>query len=171
MQVGDSVRLVDPRSQNRDLGHPRHRCDLMLTCMECGAVYEAECDDCARRFDSLLALDHSRTEPWGSRHGLAFSVFALQHPSRFPPDVAERAWILLYSVYVQGNDYQRVTAALRRMGRQNPNWGVPPLSGHRPASFPVTIADLGSFPADRYPEDLDRWCKATVAAWRAAGTA
>ncbi len=139
----------------------------MTTCLECGATYEDDGDDCPRRFHALLALDHSRTEPWGSRHGLAFSAFALQHPGRFPPDVAERAWILLYSVYVLGSDYQRVTAALRRLGRQSPDWDVPALPSPRPAPpFAVTIADLGSFPAASYPEQLDRWCRAALAGWR-----
>ena len=143
-----------------------------MTCIECGAVYEADGDDCARRFESLLALDHSRTEPWGSRHGLAFSAFALQHPGRFPADVAQRAWILLYSVYVQGSDYQRVTAALRRVGRQNPDWAVPPLPETTPsAPFAVTITDLGLFAAESYPEQLDRWCRAALAGWGVAGPA
>src|SRR5215469_2689129 len=104
----------------------------MPTCPECGAVYASDTDDCAARFEALLALDHSRTEPWGSRHGLAFSAFALQHPGRFPPDVAVRAWIMLYSVYVLGSDYQRVTTAMRRMGRQNPDWDIPPFPGDNP---------------------------------------
>ena len=140
---------------------------LKPACLECGAVYQAEGDDCARRFDSLLALDHSRTEPWGSRHGLAFAAYALQHPGRFPADVAERAWTLLYSVYVLGHDCQRVTAALRRMGRQNPEWGVPPLPPRKPSPhFSVTIADLGSFDAGTYPQQLELWCKAALAGWR-----
>jgi hypothetical protein len=139
----------------------------MPTCPECGAVYARDADDCGARFDALLALDHSRTEPWGSRHGLAFSAFALQHPGRFPPDVAGRAWIMLYSVYILGSDYQRVTTAMRRMGRQNPDWGIPPLpAGKARPPFTVTIANLGSFEAEKYPELLDRWCNATLAGWR-----
>jgi len=139
----------------------------MASCEECGALYDAEGDDFARRFDALLALDHSRTEPWGSRHGLAFSAFALQHPARFPADVAERAWIMLYSVYVQGSDYQRVTAALRRVGRENPEWDVPPLPPRRPSpAFSVTIADLGTFEAESYPRLLELWCKAALEGWQ-----
>ena len=53
-------------------------------CEECGAEYPEPADSCQARFDQLLALDHSRQEPWGSRHGLAFAAFALQHPRRFP---------------------------------------------------------------------------------------
>jgi hypothetical protein len=47
-------------------------------CPECGATYSEEGDSCAARFDQLLALDHSRREPWGSRHGQAYAAFALQ---------------------------------------------------------------------------------------------
>lgn len=139
----------------------------MHICPECGATYQAADDNCASRFDALLALDHSRTEPWGSRHGLAFSAFALQHAGRFPPDVVERAWILLFKVFEQGDDYRRVIDALRRAGRQNPQWLVPPIPNTRPAPrFAVTIADLGAFPAEIYPEQLDAWCKAGLAAWQ-----
>ena len=139
----------------------------MPNCRECGAVYADEGDNCSARFDVLLALDHSRTEPWGSRHGLAFSAFALQHPDRFPPDVAERAWILLTSVYELGHDYARATAALRRLGRKRPEWDVPPLPDPpcKP-SYDVTIADLGSFDAETYPDGLDRWCEAALTGWR-----
>lgn len=141
----------------------------MFPCPECGAIYQEDGDDCQRRFDALLALDHSRTEPWGSRHGLAFSAFALQHPSRFPPDVALRAWTMLYSVYVLGNDYLRVTAALRRLGRQNPDWDLPALPASRPASpFAFTISDMGSFTAPSYPDQLDGWCRAALNGWDAS---
>src|ERR1051326_7998235 len=53
----------------------------MVRCVECGAEYESDEDSCVARFDRLLALDHSRQEPWGSRHGQAFAAFALQHPA------------------------------------------------------------------------------------------
>ena len=139
----------------------------MHICPECGARYEAAEDNCARRFDALLALDHSRTEPWGSRHLVAVSAYALQHPMRFPPDVAERAWILLFKVYEQGEDYRRVTDALRRAGRENPRWDVPTIpAGHPAPHFETTIADLGDFAADIYTEQLDTWCKAGLQAWR-----
>ncbi|HWE84268.1 MAG TPA: DUF5946 family protein [Terracidiphilus sp.] len=139
----------------------------MRTCPECGASYEAADANCARRFEALLALDHSRNEPWGSRHGLAFSAYAIQHSDRFPPDVLERAWILLYKVYVNGEDYRRVTDALRRSGRRNPDWELPPVPQSRPRPhFAVTIADLGSFPSETYPQQLEDWCKASLQAWR-----
>ena len=64
---------------------------MSATCNECGARYGNSTDSCVVRFDQLLALDHSRREPWGSRHGLAFAVFALQHPQRYPAGTRVRA--------------------------------------------------------------------------------
>lgn len=136
------------------------------TCRECGAAYYQESESCASRFDALLALDHSRTEPWGSRHGLAFSAFALQHADRFSRMVLERAWILLWKVYREGEDPRRVTAALARFGKQSPDWVVPPLPEGKPdANYSVTIASLGSFAAEDYPRNLDAWCNAALAGW------
>ena len=73
---------------------------LRMICQECGAVLGADGDDCQRRSTPSLP-SITPAQPWGSRHGRAFSAFALQHPNRFPLDVPERAWILLYSVYIQ----------------------------------------------------------------------
>ena len=138
----------------------------MTTCASCGATYSVSGDDCNARFDALLALDHSRSEPWGSRHGLAFSAFALQHPDRYDPDVLQRAWLFLNAVYIRGSDRADVARALRRGGRETPQWDVPPLPAERPrGSFDLTIADLGSFAADAYAANLDRWCRATVSGW------
>ena len=139
----------------------------MARCPDCGAVYLAPGDGCAARFNALLALDHSRREPWGSRHGLAVSAFALQHPGRYGRDVLERAWLYLFSVYVTGRDRGRVARALRRAGKAAPGWAVPPLPAARPEPrFGVTIADLGSFAAETYASQLDSWCQAALAAWR-----
>ena len=67
----------------------------MGSCEDCGASYAAPDVDCSMRFDELLALDHSRREPWGSRHGLAFCAFALQHPRTYDRDVLQRAWLMV----------------------------------------------------------------------------
>ena len=121
---------------------------MIAACPGCGAVYASAEESCAGRFEAFLALDHSRVEPWGSRHALAFSAFALQHPDRFARDVLERSWLILYSVYVQGNDADHVVKGLRRTGKRLPNWGLPPLPAGTPAPhFAVTIADFGLFPA------------------------
>lgn len=139
---------------------------MAFTCVECGAIYDRESDSCAGRFEVLLAFDHSRTEPWGSRHGLAFSAFALQHPDRFQRSVVERAWILLFKVYNEGEDPRRVIDALKRYGKQNPNWTVPPLpAGNPDGNYSVTIASLGAFAPETYAENLDAWCRDALASW------
>lgn len=142
----------------------------MARCADCGAVYPSPDGGCAARFNALLALDHSRREPWGSRHGLAVSAFALQHPGRYGRDVLERAWLYLFAVYVKGHDRMRVARGLLRAGRSAPDWEVPPLPASRPGPrFAVTIADLGDFAAETYAAQLDAWCQAALEAWRGAG--
>ena len=145
---------------------------MALACAECGAVFDREDEDCASRFEALLALDHSRAEPWGSRHGLAFSAFALQHPRRFSREVLDRAWTLLFKVIQQGEDPGRVTDALKKLGKQRPNWDVPLLPANAPdPKYRVTIASLGDFEAETYPERLDAWCRAALEGWCEKGPA
>jgi predicted nucleic acid-binding Zn ribbon protein len=147
---------------------------MSVHCVQCGAFYPDDDRSCAERFAELLALDHSRQEPWGSRHGLAFAAYALQHPAEYAEDVRERAWIALYRIYHMGDDVARVFAALRRQPVQMPKrWSVPPLPAapRQRARFDVTIADLGDFEAEGYPERVDAWCRATLAGWGAEVTA
>lgn len=144
----------------------------MDPCPDCGALYHTSTDTCAQRFDTLLALDHSRREPWGSRHALAFAAFALQHAGRYPRDILQRSWLLLTSVYLGGVPAAKVVRGLRRSGKAQPDWDTPDLPArHPPTEFAVTIADLGSFTAESYPSQLDAWCKATLAAWQAPSAA
>jgi hypothetical protein len=120
----------------------------------------------------LLALDHSRREPWGSRHGLAFAVYALQHPLRFTEETLDQTWRILHRVYVAGDEPARVLGALAgRAPSVSANWDVPPRPPN-PAGHPtITIADLGQFEPAEYAALLDAWCRATVAWWSAnAGT-
>ena len=140
----------------------------MATCADCGASYAESSDDCQRRFHALLALDHSRREPWGSRHALAFATFVLQHAGRYERQVLEAAWALLVSVYVQGRSLPSVIIGMRKAEGRVSEWAVPSLPPGAPAPrFITTIADLGSFAADRYPEQLDDWCRATLTTWQA----
>jgi hypothetical protein len=136
-------------------------------CAECGAVFSSEHDCCAARFDQLLALDHSRREPWGSRHGQAFAVFVLQHRRRFPSSV-NSAWAALYRIYCLGQPARQVFDAMRADAtRAVAQPDVPPIPS-APAAFPdITIADLGEFAATDYPSQLDAWCRATLRAWGA----
>jgi len=131
-------------------------------CAQCGAEYEDDNDSCPARFDRLLALDHSRQEPWGSRHGQAFAAFALQHPTTYSSSL-DHAWHALYRIYVAGDAPARVFAALR--ARRSFDGDTP----HRPAQrleMPrLTIAHLADFAADSYPQRLDDWCRASLASW------
>ena len=130
-------------------------------CKDCGARYENENDSCARRFEQLLALDHSHQEPWGSRHGLAFAVFALQHPSQYGASTRARSLELLERVFLRQEPIQFVIRELRARGRgreERSDAQPPPLVG----PFAYTIADCGSFEAEDYVAHLEKWCRATL---------
>jgi hypothetical protein len=138
------------------------------SCPECGATYSALDDSCAARFETLLALDHSRQEPWGSRHGEAFAAYALQHPAMHAASL-DRAWLVLQQICVKGMAPDRVFGALvAARGKMPPGWEVPARAA-RPVRAPaITIADLGDFDAATYAGRLDEWCRAALAAWGAA---
>jgi hypothetical protein len=134
-------------------------------CSECGAHYSSSTDTCVARFDQLLALDHSRREPWGSRHGQAFAAFALQHPLLFV-DSVDAAWAALYRIYCLDTPPTRVFADLRGLHDRTAFDGVVPRRPLVGRALPtVTIADLGDFSAATYPSQLDAWCRATLRAW------
>jgi hypothetical protein len=134
-------------------------------CPQCGAKYATSEDSCAQRFAELLALDHSRQEPWGSRHGSAFSAYTLQHPAGQSRASLERCWTLLYRIWIAGDDPEFVARTLRdaESGRP-PKWTVPPLPADAAGPWRprVTIADLGTFEADRFPQQLEAWCRAAL---------
>lgn len=133
----------------------------MTTCDECGARYAGAGDDCRARFHHLLALDHSRQEPWGSRHALAFAAFALQHPRQFEAASVSRSRELLTRVVVQREPLAHVVREMRADA-------TPPLAASAGAwasggaTYAVTIADLGDFRAESYPESLERWCRSAL---------
>lgn len=135
------------------------------TCPQCGATYATTDDSCAQRFAALLALDHLRQEPWGSRHGSAFSAYTLQHPGGQSRASLERCWTMLYRIWIAGDDPQFVARTLRSAESGRPlTWTVPPLptDATTPRRQRVTIADLGGFEADQYPHQLEAWCRATL---------
>lgn len=145
------------------------RIPTVAPCAQCGAVL-ASGITCADRFDALLALDHSRQQPWGSRHGLAFCVYTLQHPDGHTPSEIYRYWSFLQRVYTYGSSPGDVAQQIRAVGGKTPEfWDVAPLRGavDPPREFAVTIADLGDFEAETYAGKLDDWCRATIAAWDA----
>ena len=137
----------------------------MHHCAQCGAKYERDYDSCAERFSALLALDHSRQEPWGSRHGSAFAAYTLQHPEGAKREALERSWTMLYRIYVAGDDPQYVARTLRQSNDgTHPSWHVPPLPAEAGKSrqHRITIADLGDFDAGSYATQLEDWCRATL---------
>jgi hypothetical protein len=139
----------------------------MNRCTECGAEYGDEGETCGSRFDQLLALDHSRQEPWGSRHGLAFAAFALQHPTRFSREVEQGARELLSRVYDRGEAMTFVVNEMRRRRDRGelvplPREGDAPTRVARAQQYAVTIATLGDFDARSYPERLDAWCRSAL---------
>ncbi|MFD6951887.1 hypothetical protein A6A08_15665 [Nocardiopsis sp. TSRI0078] len=141
----------------------------MDTCPECGAVGDTPCGDLFRR---LLALDHSRREPWGPLHGVAVACYRLQHPSSLAQG-SHRFPLELLRAYVEGGAEAatRLTERARRANshraRQRERTGAVPHPGV-PTGFAVTIAEVavdGGFPADRHPERVRAWAEATLAAW------
>jgi hypothetical protein len=140
-------------------------------CPECGGIYPDPPQPCAERFDVLLALDHSRQEPWGSRHGITFSCYALQHPLQHPPEVLERSWLILHRLVVKRDDPAQLFAGLRRNKEIRPaDWGVPPLPAPPAPGGPyqITIADLGDFMTPDYPALVDAWARGTYERWNAS---
>ena len=138
------------------------------SCPECGAQYPDEAVTCETRFHALLALDHSRQEPWGSRHGEAFAAFALQHPSAFPASL-DAAWSALYRIYCFGESAADVFASVREGRAARVGNSTIPVRPPEPIARPrVTIMDLGDFAAPTYATQLDAWCRATLVAWGAA---
>lgn len=149
----------------------------MQTCVECGASAEASC---AELFEHLLALDHSRTEPWGSLHGVAVACYRLQHPSASTGG-GQHILLDLLRAYRGGGlaaaqwweEAARRANSHRRSGQPHPlhpskasqEQQAPAMSGN---GFAVTIADVsrdGTFPAEGYSARLDSWVEATLAAW------
>jgi uncharacterized protein DUF5946 len=137
----------------------------MYSCPECNAEYVDVGDSCTTRFEQLLALDHSRAEPWGSRHAQAFAAFALQHPTRHTASL-DVAWEILYRIYCGKEAPSHVVASVRNGARKlSEDMRTPPRAPH-PLGFPtITIADLGDFSAATYPGQLDDWCRAALKSW------
>jgi hypothetical protein len=134
-------------------------------------VFADAAGSCEEQFDKLLALDHSRVQPWGSRHGLAFATFAMQHPQGRTPAQLAACWVMLYRVWMKGDNRAKLAAAMReRQNRPTAEWDVPDLPPAPPsgARYDVTIADLGEFDADTYVKKLEDWGRATLKRWTTA---
>lgn len=151
----------------------------MTFCAQCGGSSSGE--SCVDRLAVLLALDHSRQEPWGSRHGIAFAAYTLQHSAGIDESALQNCWFMLTRVYESGDNRLDVVNGIRATYRNKHGKGYNKSnSAHSliaqtacslvkrkspPTYFDVTIADLGDFIPDNYPELLDAWCLATIRAW------
>ncbi|WP_199809877.1 DUF5946 family protein [Streptomyces sp. NRRL F-5126] len=148
-------------------------------CPECGAPMDPlDPRSCDELFHALLALDHSRREPWGPLHGVSVSCFLLQHPHRLPADGGAMARALLRA-YLRGglDEVDRLVGQARRGNshrvRGTPSRvvrdaAVPHCDASRPR-FSVTIQDVavdGTFPASEFTQRVEAWAAAAVDAWR-----
>ncbi|MEC3978788.1 DUF5946 family protein [Amycolatopsis sp. H20-H5] len=70
---------------------------------------------CETVFHQLLALDHSRQEPWGPLHGVAVGTYFLQHPSGQKPAALRPQWSLVQAYL--GGGLLRIEAMNRRVRR------------------------------------------------------
>lgn len=141
-------------------------------CPECGAIHADSRHACTERFQALLALDHSRQEPWGSRHGIVFSCYVLQHPAEQPRELLERSWLVLHRLVAERDEPAHLFAGIRRNPEVRPaDWNAPPLPPAPESGGPysITIADLGDFSGHDYAEKVDAWARSTYARWRNEG--
>lgn len=127
---------------------------------------------CGELFQRLLALDHSRSEPWGPLHGVVVACYRLQHPATLTQ--GSHPFLLeLLRTYVEGGAEaaRRMTERARRANSHRVRQREPTAPAPRPGvptGFAVTISNVavdGSFPADHYPERVRAWAEATLAAW------
>lgn len=139
----------------------------MAQCPGCGAAGGPSCEEL---FGRLLALDHSREEPWGPLHGVVVAAYRLQHER-----LAERDRTLLLEllrVFVD-DGLEQANRLLESRVRSNShrNRRPPPPSageGPRPGAFGATIAEVaagGDFPAAGHPERVAAWAEAVLDAW------
>ncbi|MFI9318639.1 DUF5946 family protein [Kitasatospora aureofaciens] len=161
--------MTDPRGELGEGGE----------CAECGAR------GCEELFHGLLALDHSRAEPWGPLHGVSVSCFLLQHPGRLPADGGAAARGLL-GAYLDGGQpaverlvgRARAANSHRVKGGAAPGGAAPDGAAQGPAvrpgreapqgGFAVTIEQValgGTFPAAGFPARVRAWAAATLDVW------
>ncbi|GHC92661.1 hypothetical protein GCM10007079_41110 [Nocardiopsis terrae] len=142
----------------------------MDTCPECRAAGEVPCEEL---FGRLLALDHSRQEPWGPLHGVAVACYRLQHPASLT-EGSHTFLLELLRAYVGGGAEAatRLTEHARRANshrvlRRDRTDDTP--GPRAPTGFAFTVAEVaadGAFPAEGHPERVRAWSEATLAAWR-----
>jgi hypothetical protein len=150
----------------------------IVRCRECGG--DAAAAPCAELFLRLLALDHSRAQPWGGLHAVNVACYFLQHPSLLARPQLDAQWAVVMLFLDDGLDAlaARTAAAVRRNSHRHGGRhveasggraGLPP--GVPAPDFAVTITDVavdGTFPAEGFPQRVGRWAAATRSGWAAA---
>lgn len=142
----------------------------MNTCAQCGAVSDTACEEL---FQRLLALDHSRQEPWGPLHGVAVTCYRLQHPASLAEGDHVFLLELLRTHVTDGAEASRkLTERSRRANshrvRQRKHTAPVPRAD-APNGFAFTITEAavdGSFPAEGHPERVRTWATTTLTAWQ-----
>jgi hypothetical protein len=142
----------------------------IVRCRECGG--DAAAAPCAELFLRLLALDHSRAQPWGGLHAVNVACYFLQHPSLLARPQLDAQWAVVMLFLDDGLDAlaARTAAAVRRNSHRHGGRHVE-ASGGRAPDFAVTITDVavdGTFPAEGFPQRVGRWAAATRSGWAAA---
>lgn len=160
----------------------------MAMCEDCGARLGNK--TCAELFLDLLALDHSRQQPWGPLHGVVTAAFFLQHPSDSRTTPAQQAFGLsLIHDYLRGGQ-AALTAATEGARASNSHRAADGTrtrrAGGRPTETtgaqraaelvePVTATTIhdvavdGTFPAAGYEERVRRWARFVAATGAAPG--
>ncbi len=120
---------------------------------------------------TLLALDHSRVQPFGRFHGINVACYFAQHPSRGNASALPAQRAIVAAFVNQGIEavHARQDAAVRRNSharRAAP--GAADLHCEAEALLPpfaVAIEDVsvdGTFPAEGYEDRMVEWAKAIV---------
>jgi hypothetical protein len=143
----------------------------MDACAQCGAVSDTPCEEL---FQRLLALDHSRREPWGPLHGVAVACYRLQHPASLAEGAHTFPLELLRTHVAGGAEASRkLTERSRRANShrvRRREHTAPASSPDAPTRFAFTVAEVavdGSFPAGGHSERVRSWARATLTAWSA----
>ncbi|MDE3725144.1 DUF5946 family protein [Nocardiopsis sp. N85] len=144
----------------------------MDTCARCGAVSGTPCEEL---FQRLLALDHSRQEPWGPLHGVAVACYRLQHPASLAEGTHAFPLELLRTHVEDGAEASRkLTERARRANshrvRRREHGAPAAPRTNVPSGFTFTVAEVavdGGFPAEGHTERVRAWAEATLAAWSA----
>ncbi|GAA4424086.1 hypothetical protein GCM10023169_20470 [Georgenia halophila] len=139
------------------------------TCAECGGSNDLGiCED---HFMTLLALDHSRVQPFGRFHGVNVACYFAQHPSRCKASALPAQRAIVAAFVNQGIEavHAMQNAAVRRNSHSS-RAAPSAVNDHCEGKvllppFAVAIENVsvdGTFPAGGYEDRMIEWAEATV---------